>query len=57
MSSCHKEYLGEPVSLKAWRFAKDEYKQRLSPGKYPWYKPQYSVEFEINYLLDKVFPT
>jgi len=56
ISSCHKEYIDEPATLKAWRFAKEEYGWRLAPSKYPWYTPQYTVEFEIEYLLGKAFP-
>ena len=56
VTSCHKEYIGEPVMLKAWRFAKEEYAWRLAPDKHKWYKPQYDVEFEIKYLLGKAFP-
>jgi len=57
VSACHREYIGEPPTLKAWRFAKEEYGWRIAPEKHPWYRPQYSVEFEIEYLLEKAFPS
>jgi hypothetical protein len=55
VSSCHKEYLGEPTRLKSYRFANPAYKWRINPESNPDYKGEYSVDFEIDWLVEKAY--
>ncbi len=55
VSSCHKEYIGEPIVLKSYRFGSQDYAVRLAPEKYPHYKPMGKTETELKILLDRVY--
>ncbi len=46
VASCHAEYIGEPRSLKSYRFADPSYRWRINPADAPHYKGEYSVEFD-----------
>lgn len=56
VSSCHKEYLGEPVTLKSYQFTDPAYKWRLNPKSGPHYKNPYPPSFELNYLVGRAYP-
>lgn len=57
VSSCHKEYLGEPRTLKNYRFSDPGYAKRLAPHRHPHYRPMGKVETELDFLLDRAYPT
>jgi len=52
MKGTQKEYIGEPVRQQNYWFANHSHVMRLRPDLYPLYKPDYTPEFELNYLLD-----
>jgi len=56
ISSCHKEYIGEPTVLKSYCFADPAYAWRLAPEKWPHYKPMGRSEVELELFLDRAFP-
>lgn len=57
VSSCHAEYLGEPRVLKSYRFGDHAYAWRLAPEKHDHYKPMGKTETELEFLLDRAYPT
>jgi hypothetical protein len=57
ISSCHKEYIGEPSVLKSYCFSDAGYAFRLAPEKWPHYKPMGRVEVELELFLDRAFPS
>lgn len=56
VASCHAEYIGEPRKLKWYRFSDPAYGWRINPAAAPHYKGEYSVEFEIEWLVAKAYP-
>lgn len=56
VSSCHKEYIGEPTILKSYQFSNPGYACRLAPEKHPHYRPMGKVETELNFLLYYAYP-
>lgn len=56
ISSCHKEYMGEPKVLKSYCFADPSYAWRLAPEKWPHYTPMGRTEVELDILLDRAWP-
>lgn len=54
--SCHAEYIGEPRSLKSYRFSDPSYAWRIAPELYPHYKPMGSAEVEVDFLLERLYP-
>jgi len=55
LSSCHKEYIGEPTMLKSYSFCEPGYACRLAPDLHPHYKPMGKAETELNIFLDRAF--
>lgn len=55
LSSCHKEYIGEPHVLKSYQFS-EPYQFRLAPDLHPHYEPMGKVETELSILLDRAYP-
>jgi hypothetical protein len=56
VSSCHKEYIGEPVMLKSYRFGSDDYLLRLAPDLFPHYTPMMTPQNEASFLVSRAFP-
>lgn len=56
LSSCHKEYIGEPAVLKSYEFGEPGYAARLAPERHPYYKPMGKVQTELDFLLDRCYP-
>lgn len=51
-----RQYIGEPRRQKEFFFRNQSTRMRLVPSMYPHYTPEYSVSFEIAYLLRRAFP-
>ena len=56
VTSCHKEYLGEPRTLKEYQFGNPSYAYRLNPKKHPHYTAMMTPENELSFLLDYPYP-
>jgi hypothetical protein len=56
VSSCRKEYLGEPRVLKSYEFSDPGYAFRLAPDLWPHYRPIARPEHELDFLLDRAYP-
>lgn len=56
LCSCHAEYIGEPRVLKRYEFANHSHECRLAPDLNKHYKSDVTPEWELDYLLDRVYP-